>query len=221
MNDARTHWLLAIALLAWPVAVMGAAGSDKLVLAIARAFPDGGGYDGKWGGHGVPEDIVFKGATILSKAKSSHGSYCCGFAFTVAMKAAARRGLLADKTVAQVRAFQKHWYGCTKESRERQCAMGVEVLGIGREVKLRDARPGDFVMIWRASGSGHSVVFLGWARDKGRRVGIRYRSSQGSTKGIGDLTEYFAGVKGKQGIDPKRTYVARLHTRRKRKASSR
>ena len=27
-------------------------------------------------------------------------------------------------------------------------------------------------------------------------------------------------MKGKQGIDPKRTYVARLHTRRKRKASS-
>ena len=29
-------------------------GGDKLVLAIAKAFPDGGGYDGKWGGHGVP-----------------------------------------------------------------------------------------------------------------------------------------------------------------------
>ena len=208
---------LAVVLLGMLPAVGQANGGDKLVLAIAKAFPDGGGYDGKWGGHGVPEDIVFKGATILSKARSPHGSYCCGFTFTVVMKAAAKRGLLADKTVAEIRKLQQEWYGCTKASRERQCAMGVETLGIGREVKLRDARPGDFVMIWRANGSGHSVVFLSWAREKGRRVGIRYRSSQPSTKGIGEVTEYFAGVKGKEGIDPERTYVARLHVRREGK----
>jgi hypothetical protein len=81
-------------------------------------------------------------------------------------------------------------------------------------VELKDARPGDFLILWRANGSGHSVVFLGWAWKDKRRVGIRYRSSQPGTNGIGDLTEYFAGHEGrKHGIDPKRTYVARLNRR--------
>ena len=44
------------------------------VVAIARSFADGGGY--KWEGHGVPEDVVFKGHVILSKAKSPLGTYC-------------------------------------------------------------------------------------------------------------------------------------------------
>jgi len=199
--------------LAWAAA----RADDKVVLAAARSFPDGGGYDGGSGGHGVPEDVVHKGTVILSKAKSRRGSYCCGFTFAVVMKAAAWKGLLADKTVAQVRRFQQEWYGATKASRERQCAMAVVNLGIGREVKLKDARPGDCMILCRANSSGHSVVFLGWVWKARRRVGIRYRSSQPYTKGIGDLTEYFAGLDGRtQGIDPKRTHVARLSKGRRK-----
>jgi len=107
---------------------------------IARAYPDGGGYE--WKGTGVPEEIRFKGEQILGKWKST---YCSGFTFAVVMKAADERGLLCDKTPAQVRVFQKQWYGATKESGETQCAFALKTLGIGEPVTAENARPGDFL----------------------------------------------------------------------------
>ncbi|NQT52940.1 hypothetical protein HQ576_12855, partial [bacterium] len=60
-------------------------------------------------------------------------------------------------------------------------------------------------------------VFLGWVEEGGRRVGLRYRSSQGSTNGISDHVEYFAGVEGRQGrVDSSDCYAARLSARRAR-----
>jgi hypothetical protein len=99
-----------------------------------------------------------------------------------------------------------------KEAQEKQCAFAVERLGIGRHVKeLEAARPGDFVQIWRTNKSGHSVVLVDWVREGERIVGIKYRSSQKSTDGIGDRVEYFADAKGHEGkVDRRRTYVARL-----------
>src|SRR3954464_7453827 len=99
-------------LLAGPLAAHTEMGD---VVAIARAFPDGGGYE--WKGTGVPEDIRFNGKVILAKGKAT---YCSGFTFAVAMKTAAERGLLRGKTTEQVQAFQKDWYGATKESGEAQ-----------------------------------------------------------------------------------------------------
>jgi hypothetical protein len=176
------------------------------VVAIARAFPNGGGYE--WKGTGVPEDVRFNGKTVLAKGKAT---YCSGFTFAVAMKAAAERGLLKDKTIEQVQAFQKEWYGATKESAETQCAYAIEKLGIGKRIAKKDAKPGDFLQLWRTNKSGHSVVFLEWITDAGRQIGIKYRSSQTSTKGIGDRVEYFAGIPRKKGsVDPKRLYFGRL-----------
>jgi hypothetical protein len=58
-------------------------------------------------------------------------------------------------------------------------------------------------------------VFLEWVEEGGERVGFKYRSSQGSTDGIGDRAEYFAGASGKDGaVDPKRMYFCRLHEAR-------
>jgi hypothetical protein len=55
------------------------------------------------------------------------------------------------------------------------------------------------------------VVLVEWVREGGRIIGIKYRSSQKSTDGIGDRVEYFADVKGREGkVDRARTYVARL-----------
>ena len=186
------------------------ADGGQAVLEIARSFEDGGGY--VWeSGSGAPRAIEHNGQTIL-KAQEK-GTYCSGFTFSVAMQAA-ERGLLKGKGVDEVRRFQKEWYGATeeKDAREKQCALAVERLGIGREVKrLEDARPGDFVQIWRTNKSGHSVVLVDWIRENGRIVGIKYRSSQKSTDGIGDRVEYFADVPGREGkVDRSRTYVARL-----------
>ena len=183
--------------------------SGNSLLEIARSYPDGGGYDSSWKGSGVPAEICFKDERILSKGR---GSYCCGFTFAVAMDAATRRGLLRDKSIDQVRAFQKQWYGATADSREIQCALAAKTIGIGERIDPEMAQPGDFLQFWRTNKSGHSVVFLEWIAEGGERIGLKYRSSQGSTKGIGDRVEYFANVKGKDGaVDPKRMYFCRLN----------
>jgi len=182
----------------------------KDVLAAARAIPDGGSY--VWtNGSGVPRDIRHEGELIL-KAQEK-GTYCSGFTFCVAMQAAEERGLLKGKSADAVRQFQKQWYGSTKEAAERQCALAVEQLGIGREVKsLANAQPGDFMQIWRTNKSGHSVLFLDWVLEGDQIVGIKYRSSQKSTDGVGDRVEYFDDAPGHDGkVDRRRTYVARLN----------
>lgn len=178
---------------------------------IAYAFPNGGGYDTSWKGTGSPEDIVFRGKTIL--AKSTAGTYCSGFTFAVVMRAATERGLLGDKTAEEIRRFQREWFGATPESREKQCVVALQNLGIGCEVPLEGLQPGDFAQLWRAK-SGHSVVVLEVIRREGKIVGLKYRSSQGSTGGVGDRTEYFsdsADEHGRKGtLDRERTYACRL-----------
>jgi hypothetical protein len=183
------------------------------VLENARAYEDGGGYDSSWKGTGVPQEIRFGGERILAKGK---GTYCCGFTFAVAMDAARERGLLDGKTAAEMRSFQKQWYGATDESRETQCALAVETLGIGKRVEPKDAAPGDFLQFWRTNKSGHSVVFLGWVEENGEPVGFKYRSSQGLTKGIGNQIEYFAGIADKEGkVVRERMYFCRLNDNQK------
>jgi hypothetical protein len=176
----------------------------------AMAFSDGGGYDKTFKGTGAPEEIVFRGRTILAKARG--GTHCSGFTFAVAMRVAATRGLLAGKSVEQVQRFQREWYGATPESREKQCVVAAQTLGVGGEVKLADARPGDFVQLWRASGTGHSVVLVRLLRHDGKLVGIEYRSSQGSTSGIGNRSELFTDADAKGAVLRARTYVCRLNS---------
>ncbi|MCZ7645969.1 MAG: hypothetical protein M5U26_11905 [Planctomycetota bacterium] len=184
---------------------------EPLVLRVANSFPDGGGFN--WdSGTGTPEEIRFKGKRILSKARS--GTYCCGFTFAVVMRAAQEAGLLQDKSVTQIRRFQQHWYAATPEARERQQIHAMEWLGIGREVPLMDSQPGDFIRLWHG-GSGHSVILVRWVILDGRKVGIEYRGTQGSTGGIGNRTEYLSGAPGHVDGDfvIERTYAGRLNPR--------
>jgi hypothetical protein len=181
------------------------------VIRIARTFKNGGGYNTAWKGSGAAEEISFKGEKILPVAEG--GTYCCGFTFTVVMRAAAERGLLQDKTPQQIQQFQKEWYGATEASREKLCQMAVTTLGIGKAVPFDEAKPGDFVQLWRAK-SGHSVLFLSWVEENGKKIGIRYRSSQLATKGIGDTVEYFIkAAPGKSPLNKARTYFCRLNSK--------
>jgi len=178
------------------------------VLKVARSFKDGGTYDNKWHGTGVPDEINFKGEKILS---AGEGTYCCGYTFAVAMRAATARNLLSEKTPDQIREFQKHWYGATNQSSEIECVFAVTKLGIGKAIPFDEAKPGDFVQFWRGK-SGHSVIFLGWIEKKKQKIGIRYRSSQPKTNGIGDNEEYFKGNSFKPGeVLKERTYFCRLN----------
>ena len=57
------------------------------------------------------------------------------------------------------------------------------------------------------------MIFLGWEEKDGKRVGFKYRSSQGSTKGIGDNVEYFSDSGMEKGkVDRKRVYFGPFNT---------
>lgn len=179
------------------------------VLNVAYAYPDGGGYC-PINDTGVAQTIKHNGETILMGSKNG-STYCCGFTFQVAMQAAEQRGLLNGKSVWQLRQFQQEWYGTTKKSALKQCATAMEDLRIGREIAMKDAQPGDFAVFSRVQGPGHSVVFLNWMRDEqGQIVGLRYRSSQGSTRGVADNYEYFWGS-GLGRIDRQSLFIGRLN----------
>lgn len=189
----------------------------EAVLKAARTFGRGGGYDRSWKSSGCPAAVMHKGERILSGSES--GTYCCGFTFAVAVKALQDGGELDRASADDVRRFQKVWYGATKKDkeRERQCAVAVKELGVGREVKVKDAQAGDFLQLWRRGNkpSGHSVLFLGWVMAGDDRVGISYLSSQGSTDGIGYAVEYLSdeklgAVDGAGRVDPDRLWFARL-----------
>ena len=186
---------------------------NQTVVSAAYTYPDGGGYgkpvNGKWQGTGVSHDVVVNGNKILDGSNS--GTYCSGFTFSVVTLAAEKGSLLKGKTARQIRRFQREWFGATKAAGEKQCVTALENLKVGKEVPFAQAQRGDFVQFWRTR-SGHSAVFLEWVRDsKGKIIGLKYRSSQGSTDGIADNIEYFHDVKGKGGyVDRKRTYFGRL-----------
>jgi len=191
---------------------------DIPVLRIANSYPNGGGF--KWdSGTGTPDEIKFKGQRILSKSKS--GTYCCGFTFAVVMRVADETGMLKGKTVAQIRQFQRDWYAATPQSREKQQIYALEKHGLGHEVKLLDAIPGDFVRLWHG-GSGHSVIFVKWIIENGKKVAFEYRGTQSSTNGIGNKIEYLSdALTGRAGdFDLNRTYVGRMFITRTRQPAS-
>jgi hypothetical protein len=217
---------------------------DQRVIAVANKH-SGGGFNAAWAGDGYPEAFSFKdknGKTFEREAAVG-GTYCCGFTLGVVLNVASERGLLKDKTRQELSKFEVEWYGTTIPEKDRsqaiyyqQCALALENLGIGTMVEkdpnsnpanLPKAQPGDFVQFWRGSGagaSGHSVIFLDWVKGPdGEVLGIKYRSTQSSTDGIGDRIEYFKGAKDENGkqllgtgqdtpLNPNATFAGRLDT---------
>lgn len=178
------------------------------VLNVAYSYPDGGGYCAL-NDTGVSHTIKHNGETILMGSKDG-STYCCGFTFQVAMQVAEQRGLLKGKSVWQLRQFQQEWYGNTKKSALKQCAIAMENLGIGQEIPMKDAQPGDFVAFSRINAPGHSVIFLNWIKDNHRNVvGLHYRSSQGTTDGVADSFDYFSDD-GYGNVNRNELFVARI-----------
>lgn len=185
---------------------------NDVVLTTVRQIPDGGGYNWTGGNTGVAEEINFKGTKILSKGNG--GTYCCGVTFTVVMKSANELNMLDSLSPADVKLLQKRFYGVPKDAQERQCVMALEESGLGAEVSPDDAKAGDFMQFYREKG-GHSVIFLKWVEENGQRVGFTYRSSQQSTNGVGDKTEFFSDAAGKEGkVNRQRIYFGRLGLKR-------
>jgi hypothetical protein len=168
-------------------------------------FHEGGSY--VLSSTGSPEDLIHNSDTILAKSKT--GTYCSGYTFYLLFKALKENGWLQNYTKSDLKRMQKQWYGNTKEAFETQCLYVLEKEKLGRKVEWEEAEPGDFVQFWRNNKSGHSVLFLGWERDSvGVISGIKYRSSQTKTDGIGDRIEMIGN--GPKEINRYRLYIARL-----------
>jgi hypothetical protein len=184
---------------------------NKDVVDAAFSYVDGAGGQYEMRGSGVIETIFHKGQIVLPYTNST---YCSGATFTIAMKVINKRNLFANKTIEEVKRFQRIWYGFTNPDPsvvERQQGPALEMMGIGGQVSHSEALPGDFAQIWRTNNSGHSVVFLGWIEEGGKIIGFDYRSSQGKGvgSGVGNRKEYFSDS-GKGSVVRSRLYFSRI-----------
>lgn len=197
-------------------------GLNAHVLAVIKTYPTDGSHGYWWpkgsSWAGTTRDLAYQGATI------AHGDgqgrcYCCGLTFEVFFRAWERwceskrqPFRIGDLDVSGVKRLRRLWYGSDssvgEENVRRTLQHALVSLGLGEVVPHDRARRGDFVQLWRSSGSGHSVVFLRWLRNSRRQiVGIRYWSSQPSTDGIGTREESLEGHGG--GVLLDQTWVAR------------
>jgi len=181
---------------------------NKDIYDAAFSYKDGAGGLYNLDGSGVIETIYHKGEVVL---KYTGSTYCNGATFTIAMKVINKRNLFANKTLSEVKNFQRIWYGAQRDTVERQQGPALEYMGIGKNINQTEAIPGDFAQIWRTNNSGHSVVFLGWVEENGKIVGIQYRSSQGRGpgSGVGNRIEYFSDTR-KGSVIRQRTYISRI-----------
>lgn len=187
----------------------------RCILEVVRSYPTDGthGYywpkDSAWAG--TTRDLVYDG-TKVADGDPQGRCYCCGLTFEVLVRAWERLCLerrepfrIHDLSAEDLLRFRGLWYGT--DGTRSMIPHALETLGIGTTVqRWEDARAGDFVQLWRHSGSGHSVVFLAWVKDaEGRRTGIRYWSSQKATRGIGEREESI----GADGVDAEQIFIGR------------
>ena len=174
-------------------------------LSQANFYPNGGEYI--WSSTGCPEALKHGNDTLLKRSKS--GTFCSGFTCTVFFKVMQSYGCFDTLSLQALRSIQQDWYGNTNAAAETQCLHVLEKWKWGQKVNLEDALPGDFLQFWRNNNTGHSALFLGWERDsQGNITGIRYRSSQKRTNGIGEMTEPVGA--GSRALNPKRIYLCRV-----------
>lgn len=207
----RTTWLAAFLLLS---IASGQSEPDALndrVLDVLRGYPLDGTHTYHWPREGdwlgTTSDVIYDG-TLLCEGDPQGRAFCCGLTFEVYVRALrAEWGDEAPHVNPDLlRELQLRFFGDSEVGeRRRLVQFGLESLGLGAAVAHEDARAGDFVQLWRHSGSGHSVIFINWVYRDDQIAGLTYWSTQTSTRGIGYRTEWF----GPDGIDPAEVYVAR------------
>ena len=177
------------------------------ILIVANKFSEGG-Y--QWGGiSGVCIPLYYNGKLIRNYTKGDK-THCVGFTLSVAFVIAINRNLFKGKYFDSIHKFSSEWYS-EGGINGKLCVDAIKNLGIGIEVTLSEAKSGDFCQIWRTNGSGHSVIFINHIiNDNDKMIGMKYRSSQKSTNGIGDREEYYSDT-GKGKMDKKYTYFGRLN----------
>ncbi len=91
----------------------------------------------------------------------------------------------------------------------------VQYAKMGKEIKPRNARPGDYLNISWKTGLGHSVVFLGWYQDENSNKHIVYWASQTRTNGFGDEViplERIKEIKAVRLVHPENLFTFEVNT---------
>lgn len=174
------------------------------IMKVLESYPTDGTHayhwpkKGAWSGN--VRTLHYDGKLFLEGDPKGR-CYCCGLTFEVFFQAYEawckrhkRPFKILDLDLAGVKRLKHLWFG--SDGNRKTLLNAVETYKLGQRItKWQDAKPGDFVQLWRHSGSGHSVIFLRWEKKDGQIAGLRYWSTQGSTKGINERTEWF-GSKG-------------------------
>jgi len=190
---------------------------NEHVLSIVGTYPTDGTHGYHWPRRGswlgFTRDMRYQGE-LLGGGDEKGRCHCSGLTLEVFLRAWARwsratggDGRILDLDLDDVRAFQRAWFGTSGDRATPHTALTEAGLGV-RIADWEKARPGDFVQLWRHSGSGHSCIFQGWVRESGKIVGLRYWSTQSSTKGIGSRVERFGDAGSKLKRDE--LYVVRV-----------
>lgn len=169
---------------------------------------------GNLSGPGIPYPIVHRGSRLL--AADENGWHCVGFTFAAAVAFWQHAGVVDAIYLDEMQQLQQDWYNATPASEEKGSVFAMQRYGLGREVRLVDARPGDFLQMWWGGGGGHQGIFTGWVTNaRGEAVGVRYLGAQGEDNGFGEAEDLFVGS-GLPHADllPERTYAGRLYQQR-------
>lgn len=190
---------------------------NQHILDVLATYPTDGTHDyfwpqsGSWAGNA--RAIRYEGK-VLFKGDPKGRCFCCGLTFEVFMQAfeawckqVKRPYKLKTYDSAEVKKLKYEWFGSNGDRSTINGAVTKRGLGV-RITDWKQAKAGDFIQLWRHSGSGHSVVFLEWKKKGKQIVGLTYWSTQRSTKGIGKRTELF-GDKG-SAVKRDELYIVRI-----------
>jgi hypothetical protein len=196
---------------------------NRIVLKTIKEYPADGTHDYWWprkgedSYDGCTKNIFLDGKRIM-KGEKEKRTYCCGA--TLEIFIVSYKKWLKDKggdkaslvSANDFSKFKRLWF--VLKSNGPGPSAALEKFKLGKTIDADEALPGDFIQIWRTvkkgkkSPSGHSVIFLGWVKDKtGKITGFKYWSTQPGTDGISIRKEYF-GENG--GVAGAYTYFARV-----------
>lgn len=185
---------------------------------ILEEYPRDGTHPYAWVNTytGVTRDLYYKNERIAkANPDGSKSCYCCGITFEDFFRA--MKQLNSDLNVAEdingmsaadMRYFIHLWF--VQSMWGDGPGIALRYFGLGDNIsEFKNVKKGDYVQLWRTTGSGHSVIFMNWTTNaEGDTTGLRYWSTQGSTNGINYNIEYFDGYGGT--VNPDLTYFSRV-----------
>jgi hypothetical protein len=190
---------------------------NAYVIKIVESYPTDGTSTYYWpkGPYvydGCTTDVFFMNEKVM-KGEPQGRSFCCGFTLEIFYKALntymkehnlTKVGSFSPKNAED---FKSLWFVREKNGD----GPGEAMLKYGCGIRIPDfnsAKRGDFVQLWRYSGSGHSVILWDVIKDENGNIKeIKYFSTQPGTKGINFATEK---VGPPNGIDLQHTHISRM-----------